>query len=161
MKRPVQLFHSIPVWALSCLLIFASCAKGEQGPVQDKKIQLTFESHKTGDTVKRPLPVIMHGRISSMKELQEPGKAAGLFVYLIEQGTREKIWHIEPMAVIDDKGTWKGLTWLGNRITGNRSRYNVCVFASRKELKLNDGNHPVKEKPENTGEACIELIRKD
>lgn len=153
---------------LSALFLFIfiltgpACKNKEQVTApQGKKIELTIESHKPGNTVRRPLPLVMHGRIKNYAELTGTGSNKGLFVYLIEQSTREKIWHIEPQVVIDDKGNWKGVTWLGNKITGNRSKYNVCVFASEKELKLKNGNHPVKDKPAATGESCLEINRKD
>jgi hypothetical protein len=120
-------------------------------------VELTITSHQSGQRVYRPLPVKMRGSVKNFSDL----KKEDLHIYLIEQSTKEKIWHIEPEARIDSKGNWSAVTWLGNPRVGKYSMYNVCVFASPKRLKLNDGNHPIKEKPEHNGEFCIKLKRRD
>jgi hypothetical protein len=119
-------------------------------------VELSITSHKSGQRVYRPLPLKMRGRIKNFSD----HKKEDLHIYLIEQSTRERIWHIEPRARIDNKGNWSAVTWLGNPRVGKYSTYNVCVFASPVRLKLNDGDHPVKEKPEHNGEFCIKLKRR-
>ncbi len=141
---------------ISLLLVSAlipACSK-------DEALELTITSHRSGAVVSNPLPLKVRGEVKNFSSLPDERKK-NLHVYLLEQGGGEKIWHIEPAVLVNSKGKWRGVTWLGNRRQGNRKNFTVCVFTSPEKLKLNNGNHPVKEKPENTGEACITLKRRD
>lgn len=131
----------------------AACSK-------EKKIELSITSHRDGAVVSRPLPLRVKGKITNFTSLSGEEKA-NLQIYLLEQGGGEKIWHIEPAVVVRSDGTWHGLTWLGNRRLGNSRDFSLCAFSSPQKLKLNDGNHPVKEKPAHNGETCITLKRRD
>jgi len=116
-------------------------------------IKFKITSHKTGEIVSRPLPLTIRGKILNYN------KKESLYIYIAEQSTREKIWHIEPRARVNSKGRWRALTWLGNRKQGKRNLFRVCVFALDSPLELNNGDHPVKEKPDSIGELCIKLKR--
>lgn len=137
------------------VLVQSRCGKKKSGEKSSGDVQLSISSHKSGQKARSPLPLKMRGRIKNFSDL----KKEDLYIYLVEQSTKERIWHIEPRARIDKKGNWSALTWLGNPRVGKYSRYTVCVFASPVKLKLNNGNHPVKEKPEHNGEFCITLNR--
>lgn len=152
---------------LMFLILTTGCSKDkdenevvkESSSVND--IVLKFTSHNAGNVVSRPLPLKMTGKIENYSDLDDEVKKNGLNIYLIEQSTKERIWHIEPRGKVDNDGNWKAITWLGNYRQGNRNTFNVCVFASKNRLKLRNGNHPVKVKPDNIGEECIKLVRKD
>jgi|GEM_PF-1550894 len=132
----------------------AACGK------KSTAVQFNFTSHKDGSVVSRSLPLKMSGTVVNYDKLDAKLKN-NLHVYLIEQSTKEKIWHIEPEGTLDSKGIWRAITWLGNPRQGNHNIFNVCVFATDEILELNDGDHPVKEKPDFLGEACITVRRVD
>lgn len=138
------------------LITLPGCGGEKESGKSSGKVELSITSHSSGQKVNRPLPLKMKGRIKNFSDLRRED----LYIYIIEQSTKEKIWHIEPRAGIDSKGNWHAITWLGNPRLGKWSRYNVCVFASPVKLKLNDGDHPVREKPGNNGEFCIQLKRR-
>lgn len=145
-----------PFYLATALIIAATTA----GCSKDEPVELAISSHRNNAVISRPLPMTVRGRITNFDTLP-PEQQQDLHIYLIEQGSGEDIWHIEPAVRVSQKGTWRGLTWLGNRKQGNRKSFTLCAFTSPQKLDLNNGNHPVKEKPENTGEVCITVKRRD
>ena len=100
----------------------------------------------------------MKGTITNYDSLSAEQKK-NTHLYLVEQSTMEKIWHIEPETTVDAHGNWSGLTWLGKWREKNDDNFHVCIVALDKKLKLNNGNHPVKEKPMGMAETCIDMTR--
>jgi len=145
---------AIIIASMALIFIMAGCSKKEE------LVNFSFTSHKDGQRVSSHHPRTIRGTITNFNELPDDVRN-NLNIYLIEQSTRESIWHIEPRGSVDKDGNWRAITWLGNRRQGNRNTFNVCVFASEERLKLNDGDHPVDEKPDNIGEACIQIKRVD
>ncbi len=131
------------------------------GCKKNKTIEIQVTSHSDGDVVYDPLPIKMKGVITNYKKLSEKQKAERVNLYIAEQCENEVIWHLEPRGTVDAEGNWTALTWLGNPNQGRRSDYTICLFISPERLVLNDGDHPVKEKPPHTGETCITLKRRD
>jgi len=144
----------------SFYLITALTIAAASGCSKDEPVTLTITSPRKGAVLSRPLPLKVKGRITNFEKLPAE-QQQNLHIYLIEQGSGEDIWHIEPAVRVSQKGTWRGLTWLGNRKQGNRKSFTLCAFSSPQKLDLNNGNHPVKEKPENNGEVCISVKRRD
>ncbi|MFC1670229.1 hypothetical protein ACFL20_07520 [Spirochaetota bacterium] len=144
------------IFASSIMLVSLSgCKKGQKAT---GKVKLKFTSIKHENTVSRPLPILVKGEITNYDNL----KGKGIHIYLIEQSLKEgKKWHIEPKCKLTGDGKWQGPTWLGNKKQGNKSTFNLCVFASSKVIKLRNGNHPVWKKPANIGENCIKVKRVD
>ncbi len=132
----------------------------QAGCKKEKPVVFEITSHSEGDVVYDPLPMTLKGTISNFRRLPDKQKE-NLNIYIAEKSTLEKIWHLEPRGRVDEKGNWKALTWLGNPTQGRRSDYILCVFSSPERLTLNDGNHPVKERPPHNGEKCITLKRRD
>ncbi len=149
---------------LICLLVsislVVSCSKkgGETSSPQKGDISLTFTSHKSGDVVQKPLPVTMKGTVKNYDSLSAEQKK-NMHLYLVEQSTMEKIWHIEPEATVDAQGNWTGKTWLGKWREKNDDNFHVCIVALDKKLKLRNGNHPVDKKPSGLAETCIDMTR--
>ncbi|MCU0848607.1 MAG: hypothetical protein MUD12_12035 [Spirochaetes bacterium] len=146
----------ITISALALVLaLFPACKK--EG-TSTGEIGISITSHKSGDSVARPIPMKISGSIEGYEKLSEE-KKSGINIYLVEQSKTEKIWHVEPKAAISGNGTWTGVTWLGNARQGRREMFTVCAFATMEDLKLKNGNHPVDQKPASIGETCIELKR--
>ena len=137
------------------LIMADACSKKAS---QKGEMALTISSHKTGDKVVNFMPLTMKGSIKGYESMPAD-KKKNLHLYLVEQSTQERIWHIEPEAKIDAKGDWSAVTWLGKRHEKNDNNFHVCAVALDKHLKLKNGNHPVKEKPAGMGETCIDLER--
>jgi outer membrane protein assembly factor BamB len=146
---------------LGAASLILSCGKKDTGgTAKSGKPGLSFTSHSSGSTVSSSLPLVMKGKIDNYDRLDEKMKTK-LHLYLMEQSSTEKIWHIEPEVSVDAKGEWSGKTWLGNPRTGNGETYNVCILALERKLKLRNGNHPVARKPAFIGETCISIKRQD
>jgi hypothetical protein len=146
---------------LGAAALFLSCGKKDMGgAVKNGKLGLSFTSHSSGSTASSSLPLVMKGKIDNYDRLDEKEKKK-LRLYLMEQSSTEKIWHIEPEVSVDSKGEWSGITWLGNQRTGNGETYTVCILALEERLKLRNGNHPVDRKPAFIGETCISIKRQD
>ena len=148
---------TIPALLFSGILALTACGNLDKGK---KGFTLTFTSHKAGETVDTSLPLRMKGKVEGYKSLSDEQRK-NLHLYLVEQSTPERRWHIEPAAVISPDGDWTAVTWLGNRHQGNGSTFHVCLVALDKALKLRNGDHPVKEKPKGMAEVCIDLVRRD
>ncbi len=153
-KTPALLFliFTLPVLILSC------SGEKKNELKETGNIEFTFLNVKQGDTLSNPLPVKIKGKIKNFTDIENRDK---LRLYLVEQSTREKIWHIEPRGKISKEGEWSALTWLGSKRHGNKNTFNLCVFVTEEELRLNNGDHPVKKRPDSVASKCIQLKRRD
>lgn len=146
---------TIPFCLILILIVAVSCSKKSS---QKGEMELTITSHKTGEKAVNPMPLAMKGKVEGYNSLSAE-KKKNLHLYLVEQSTQERIWHIEPEAKLDEKGNWTAVTWLGKRHEKDDNKFHVCLVALDKRLKLKNGNHPVKEKPKGMAETCIDLER--
>ncbi len=146
---------SIIIFSFSLIVFIIACGNKKN---KNNTIAFSFINITENQKVSRPLPLVVKGKITNYDSLPKDVKSK-LYVYLIEQSTKERIWHIEPKVSVDDQGNFRGLTWLGNSWQGKWSTFNICVFAVNSPLKLNNGDHPVKVKPMHMGEKCIQIKR--
>lgn len=106
-----------------------------------------FLSSPNTDTVSRPLPLTISGKIKGFSIIPDRIRRS-LSLYIFQKSKSEVIFHIQPQVSLSTTtGDFVGHAWLGSRTLGDGEIFELIFVLVNNKIPLREGDNPVENLP--------------